>query len=135
MYDQDDVMNLVEISFEKVSAYLQGVSQAGSGDCGSDLAYWLAGELARRGVVTSHPEYDGNGWAVHHATRGGAEFAIHCHRPQEKNALWRLSLRRIPNKSRSPSVPVFDDASILVSAIGEVIDDTGVGRMEEWRVF
>jgi hypothetical protein len=52
--------------------------QVNPGAYGFELAWWLAQELAARGVVTSYPEGEDWGWMLGHGDVEGGEVVIGC---------------------------------------------------------
>jgi len=130
MSEKNDTMNLLGLRTNKFAPFLPDDSQVNPGVYGADLAYWLAQRLASRGVITSYPEYEDSGWYLTHATSDGAEFAIHCANVDGRDDLWLLSLRRYSRKIFGRDKPSFDSASVLVSAVREVLVEAEIATQD-----
>ena len=132
MSAQEDLRDLVEFRTDRFTPFLPEDSQVNPGVYGAELAYWLAQRLASRGVVTSYPEYEDWGWYLNYATTEGAEFAIHCANVEGTRNQWLLTLRRHSRKLFGRGKPSFEMASVLVSAIHEVLIE-GEIEIQAWH--
>ncbi|WP_199538851.1 MULTISPECIES: hypothetical protein [unclassified Duganella] len=129
---QDDMMDLAELRTKKFTPFLPDDSQVNPGVYGAELAYWLAQQLASRGVITSYPESEDWGWYLNYTGRDGAEFAIHCGNVFGEDDLWLLSLRRYSRKMFGRDKPSFEKASVLINAIRDVLSNAGIATLD-WR--
>ncbi len=68
----------IEFSSSKFLPLLPEDCQGNPGVYGFELAWWLAQELAARGVVTSYPLGEDWGWLIEHTNQGEDEFTIGC---------------------------------------------------------
>jgi hypothetical protein len=123
---RDDVVDLVELRTNRFAPFLPDDCQVNPGVYGAELAYWLAQQLALRGVVTSYPANEDWGWYPDYATDDGAEFAIHCGNVDGRDDQWLLSLRRYPRKMFGRDKPSFDKASTLLDAIRALLVDAEI---------
>jgi hypothetical protein len=67
---------------------LPDACQAGSRLYGAELAFWLAGKLARQGVVTSYPVAGRLGWTL----ESGGSLSVLCANVDGSDEHWRISL-------------------------------------------
>lgn len=121
MRTEDDLVDLVEFRTNKFKPFLPDDAQVNPGVYGAELAYWLAHQLATRGVVTSYPRYEDWGWYILYITEDGAKYAIHCGNVYGHTDLWMLSLRRHARKMFGRDKPSFEKAAALVAAIRSAI--------------
>ena len=94
---------------------------------GAELAYWLCIELAKRGVMTSYPNFEDWGWYPNYLRETGSEFAVHCGNVDGAKDHWLLSLRRHGRKMYKPP---YSEAAPLVSGIKALIEsDTRISNV------
>lgn len=99
---------------------------------GAELAWWLSAELARRGVVTSYPEYEDWGWYIEFITTTGSEFAVLCGNVTGCMDRWTLALRRHAKGIFGRDKPSYSEAAQLVSAIREALPSVARISDIEW---
>jgi hypothetical protein len=77
---------------------------------GAELAFWLAGKLARQGVVTSYPVATDAGWRL----ESGHSFRVLCTNVAGSDEQWRIALARCDGTAH-------EEARGLVNAIRFVL--------------
>jgi hypothetical protein len=115
------IRDIVEFRSELFMPVLPDECQVNPGVYGAELAFWLAGQLARQGVITSYPECEDWGWFIEFNPESGAEFAVHCGNLEGTADQWLISLRRYGRRIFGRDKPSFEDAQPLVEAIRMVI--------------
>ena len=128
----EELQDIAQFRSARFAPLLPDDSQVNPGVYGAELAFWLCGELARRGVVTSYPESEDWGWYIEYTAESGAEFAVHCGNVQGEANQWLLSLRRFGRKLFGRDKPSFSLAAPLVSQIREVLGDEPSISDLEW---
>ena len=58
------IVDIVDFHSDAFAPVLPEDSQVNPEVYGAELAFWLCTELAKRGVVTSYPEYEDWGWYI-----------------------------------------------------------------------
>ena len=119
----DPLQDIVEFRTDRFAPILPEDSQVNPQVYGAELAYWLASELAKRGVVTSYPIAEDWGWFVEYHTDAGSEFAVHCINVDGAKDHWLLSLRRFGRKMFGRDKPPYSDAARLVDAIRALVEN------------
>jgi len=117
-----ELRDIAEFVSGKFSPILPDECQVNPGVYGAELAYWLGGELAKRGVVTSYPQYEDWGWYLEFTTQRGSAFAVHCGNVTGAKNWWLLSLRRYGRKLLGRDKPPFSDADTLIVGIKETLE-------------
>ena len=84
-------MSMLVFQSDRFRPYLPDDCQVNPNVLGFELADWLSRELARRGVVTSYPNYEDWGWFLE-GEQGGLEYMICCSGGDEGNGEfeWRV---------------------------------------------
>ncbi len=126
MSARDDLVDLVELRTNKFAPFLPDDCQVNPGVYGAELAYWLAQQLAARGIVTSYPAHEDWGWYLDYVSKNGAEFALHCGNVDGQDDSWLLSLRRHSRKMFGRDKPSFDEASGLIETLRTVLLDAEI---------
>lgn len=117
-----DLVDIAEFRSEAFAPVLPEESQVNPSVYGAELAFWLCGELAKRNVTTSYPEYKDWGWYLEYCPSSGSEFAVHCGSVGGSKDHWLLSLRRHARKLFARDKPPFSEASELVSEIQRLLE-------------
>lgn len=73
--------------------FLPDEAQVNPGVYGAELAFWLARQLAQRGIVTSYPQYEDWGWFIEYTTADGDEHWLCCVNRDGATDEWRCVLR------------------------------------------
>ncbi len=125
----DDLIELAVFTAPSLGPRLPEDCQVNPGVFGAELAYWLATELAARGIATSYPESEDWGWYIEYRSEHGAEFAVHCGNVDESREQWALHLRAFGRKwfgrdkpSASVAQPLIDGIETLLRESPEVTD-------------
>ena len=124
---------IAEFRSDRFAPILPDESQVNPGVFGAELAYWLSAELARRGVVTSYPEYEDWGWFIEYSAESGAEFALWCTNIDGSTDHWSLVLRaHRRGLFRRDQAPI-SEAAPLLEAVRDVLEaETSVSGLA-WR--
>jgi hypothetical protein len=117
----DEVRDIVEFQSSLFAPVLPEDSQVNPEVYGAELAYWLCLELAKRGVMTSYPNYEDWGWFVEYITEGGSEFAILCGNIGGAKDHWLLSLRRYGRKLFGRDKPPYSEAAPVIDGIRALV--------------
>lgn len=105
---------------------LPDASQVEPGVYGAELAFWLAGKLAQRGIVTRYPVAGQGCWVLEYAAEEGAAFRVMCANVAGSDVHWRIALG-----AEEPAS--FGQAQPLVNALRFVLH-AGVPRQDiDWR--
>jgi hypothetical protein len=127
----EDLQDIAQFRSARFVPFLPDDSQVNPGVYGAELAFWLCEALARRGVVTSYPEYEDWGWYIEYSADSGAEFAVHCGNVHGEPNQWLLSLRRFGRKLFGRDKPSFSHAEPLVARIREVLaEEPSISELE-----
>lgn len=129
----DGLADIAEFRSDRFSPVLPDECQVNPQVYGAELAFWLAGELARRGVATSYPVAEDWGWYIEFSTPDDAEFAVHCGNVGGAVDHWFLQLRRFGRKLFGRDKPPYSDAAPLVSAIEAILRDDASVTQLDWR--
>lgn len=73
--------------------FLPAESQVNPGRYGAELAYWLARQLAQRGIFTSYPQDEDWGWHIDYTTDDGDTYRLCCGNVDQTQDKWRCYLR------------------------------------------
>ena len=93
---------------------------------GAELAFWLCTELAKRGVMTSYPDFEDWGWFIEYSPPSGSEFAVHCGNVGGSKDHWLLSLRRYGRKMFGRDKPPYEEASPLIEGIRALLQGDAI---------
>ena len=111
------LIDIAEFRSARFAPVLPEESQVNPQVYGAELAYWVAQELAKRGLASSYPESEDWGWYVEWSTPEGAEFAFHCGNAEGRKDHWCIALRRFGRKWFGRDQPPFTDAAEWVDAL------------------
>ena len=123
MTDDALLTDIVEFQSDRFAPILPEDSQVNPQVYGAELAYWLAAELVKRGIVTSYPIAEDWGWLVEYSTGAGSEFAVHCINLEGARDRWLLSLRRYARKMFGRDKPSYSEAAALIAGIKAVVEN------------
>ena len=128
------IVDIVDFHSDAFAPVLPEDSQVNPEVYGAELAFWLCTELAKRGVVTSYPEYEDWGWYIEYIPESGSEFAVHCGNIGGAKDHWLLSLRRHARKMFGRDMPPFAEAEALVSGIKQLLEGEPSVSELNWRL-
>ena len=128
----DTPLDIATFKSDKFAPFLPEESQVNPEVYGAELAWWLSAELARRGVVTSYPEYEDWGWYIEFITASGSEFSILCGNVTGTRNHWALALRRYAKRMFGRDKPSYSEATQLVSAIRDALHSAVSASDIEW---
>ena len=78
----------VEFESKEFAPFLPEESQVNPNVYGAELAFWLAEQLAKKGVVTSYPNYEDWGWFIEYITESGDEYWLCCGNREGETDKW-----------------------------------------------
>ena len=107
------VRELARFRSRRFAPLLPEACQLGPGSYGAELAFWLAGKLARHGVVTSYPARGEGGWLLGFTAADGTAFQVLCRNVDGSDEDWLLAL--------VPCMPGHEAARPLLNAIRQVL--------------
>lgn len=105
-------------------------SQLAPGAYGAELAFWLAGTLARRGIATGYPVAGERCWLLRYVADTGAAFEVACANVEGDATHWRITLACHGEGAAGAS---FEAAQPLVNAIRFVLYRAVPGKDIGWR--
>lgn len=119
-----NIRNIAEFHSSQFTPILPEESQVNPNVYGAELAYWLCTELARRGIVTSYPEYEDWGWFVDYVSPNDSEFAVICTNIEGEKTQWALALRNYGGSIFARKKPSYIEADNLITGIHDLIYST-----------
>ena len=128
-----EMVDIVEFRSDSFVPILPDDCQVNPQVYGAELAFWLCVGLAKKGVVTSYPEYEDWGWYIEYVPASGAEFAVHCVNVDGTRDRWRLSLRRHARKMFGRDMPPFSEAAGLVLEIRKLLEEEPTISQLDWQ--
>lgn len=91
---------------------------------GAELAFWLARELAARGVATSYPEYEDWGWFLEYITDAGDEYWLCCGNREGGDDRWLCYLNPKAKGFFGRNKARVENARPLLEALRRVLEET-----------
>ena len=122
--------DIAEFRSAKFAPVLPDDSQVNPQVYGAELAFWLCTELAKRGVVTSYPNFEDWGWFIEYFPPSGSEFAVHCGNVGGAKDHWLLSLRRYGRKMFGRDKPSYEEAAPLIKGIRALLQGDGISDVK-----
>lgn len=123
-------MSLLVFESDRFRPYLPDDCQVNPNVLGFELADWLSREMARRGWITSYPNYEDWGWFLEGA-EGGQEYMICCSGGDEGAGKfeWRVFVSH-PKKlfGKRPDGAVTDQ---LLQRVRAVVEEGGIKTATE----
>lgn len=101
--------------------FLPDEAQVNPGCLGAELAWWLAAELARRGVFTSYPNYEDWGWFLQFNVDED-EYWLCCGNAEGAEDRWRIFLEPQAKGFFGRRAPV-EPAGLLMAAVRELLEE------------
>ena len=127
------IVDIAEFRSDSFAPVLPEESQVNPEVYGAELAFWLCVELAKRGVVTTYPEYEDWGWYVEYFPASGSEFAVQCVNVEGTKDHWLLSLRRHARKMFGRDKPPFSEVAGLVLEIKKLLEEEPTISQLNWQ--
>lgn len=112
----------VEFDSPLFRPFLPEDSQVNPQIYGAELAFWLAGRLAARGVITSYPEYEDWGWFLEYITAAGDEFWLCCGNREGEAEKWLCYLNPKARGFFGRRKPGPENARPLLEALRQVLE-------------
>ena len=122
----------VEFESKLFSPFLPDEAQVNPGIYGAELAFWLARELASRGVVTSYPEYEDWGWYIEYIGNEDAEFWLHCSNMEGESHHWCCFLEQKSRSLFGRNKASLEQALPLITALRQVLEETAEISVIKW---
>lgn len=128
------VMWQVEFTSAEFLPVLPEECQVNPGCYGFELAWWLAKQLASRGLLSSYPHGDDHCWYLDYADAQGVEFSIGCFSVAEEDdgyrggpIRWGISVRpHVSIKERLGRVSRSNESEQLGGHLLEILRDGGI---------
>ena len=118
-------MSLLVFQSDRFRPYLPDDCQVNPNVLGFELADWVSRELARRGVVTSYPNYEDWGWFLE-GEQSGLDYMICCSGSDEGNGEfeWRVFVSH-PKKlfGKRPDSAVAD---AVLQRVRQALEESGI---------
>ena len=118
-------MNMLVFTSDRFRPYLPDECQVNPNVLGFELAEWLARELARRGLITSYPNYEDWGWFLE-GDEAGVEYMICCSGADEGDGRfeWRVFVSH-PKKlfGKRPDDSVGEQ---VLQRVHKALDEAGI---------
>jgi hypothetical protein len=96
--------------------------QVNPGRYGGELAFWLCGELARKGVTTSYPDYEDWGWFLEYTNPEGNDFWLCCGNVEGSEDKWFCFLEPQSRGFFGSKTAGPERAQALLEAMARVLD-------------
>ena len=123
----------VEFSSDVFQPTLPEDSQVNPERYGAELAWWLCQKLAANGVPTSYPNFEDWGWFVEYLVDDN-EYWLCCGNVDGIKDRWLVYLKAhaksMFGKNRAP----VEDATLLLTALRDILDQSDEITDVEWRV-
>lgn len=123
--------NAVTFSSSRFQPILPEKSQVNPGRYGAELAFWLCGQLAGEGVVTSYPNYEDWGWFIEYSTDQHDEFWLCCGNVEGTTDEWHCFVQPKGKGLFGRSKPSEENARLLMEALARVLEkETSVTNIQ-----
>jgi hypothetical protein len=123
----------VDFESNLFNPFLPEEDQVNPGVFGAELAWWLARQLAQRGVATSYPQNEDWGWFIEYLTGDGHEFWLCCANLDGAADRWRCYLEPKPKGLFGRGKAPLDAALPLMRALREVLEAEAGIRNLAWE--
>jgi len=110
------VRELVRFRSRRFAPVLPGACQLQPHTYGAELAFWLAGKLARQGVATSYPVAGEGCWLLRFETEAGAVFELRCVNVGGSDEHWRIALAGEPGAALETAQPLVNALRFVLHA-------------------
>ena len=115
---------LATFTSDRFKPFLPEEAQVNPACYGAELAWWLARQLAQKGIATSYPEYEDWGWFIESITAAGDEYWLCCGNVDGTDNRWHIFLdpkaKGLFVRKRAPIEP----ARPLIHALKAVLTAT-----------
>jgi hypothetical protein len=128
-----EIRDIAEFRSGRFKPILPDTCQVNPRRYGAELAFWLAGKLARQGVVTSYPVAQDWGWMLVFDAGDGVAFDVLCANIGDSDEHWSLGLARRGTGWFGRAAASFDAAQPLVNAIRFVLHAAVPTEDLDWR--
>lgn len=114
----------VAFDSELFKPFLPEDSQVNPQVYGAELAFWLAKQLAVKGVVTSYPNYEDWGWFIEYITDSNDEYWLCCGNREGADNQWLCYLNPKAKGLFGRYKARVENAKPLLDALRAVLDET-----------
>jgi hypothetical protein len=121
----------VTFTSDRFIPYLPDDAQVNPGRYGFELAAWISRELAKKGVMTSYPNYEDWGWFIEYASEAGEEFWLCCGNVEGAQNEWHCFLDP-KSKGLFARKPNLAGAMPLLVALKETLDNAAYLTDVNW---
>jgi len=113
-----------EVTFgsERFRPVLPDECQVNPGRYGAELAFWMCGELAKAGVITSYPQFEDWGWFLEYITEAGDEYWLCCGNVDGSDNEWSCFLQCKGKGFFGRKKAPLDNAKPLILALSKLLD-------------
>ncbi len=101
---------------------------------GAELAFWLAQQLARRGIITSYPNYEDWGWFIEYITEAGDEYWLCCGNRGGEIDKWLCYLDPKAKSMFGRNKAKLENAQPLLVALRALLEETPDISNIRWSV-
>ncbi len=112
----------VDFRSEIFRPYLPEEAQCNPGRYGAELAFWLSRQLAERGVITSHPQYEDWGWFIEYITGDGHGYWLCCGNQDQRKDEWRCYLQPKARGLFGRHMAPVEGAAQLLKTLRDVLE-------------
>jgi hypothetical protein len=116
---------------ELFQPFLPEDSQVNPKVYGAELAYWLAEELAGKGIYTSYPEYEDWGWFIEFIVEDN-EYWLCCGNSKDEENTWTCFLKRHSKGFINKTIAPLEPAIPLLNAVRLLLEETPQISNIEW---
>ncbi len=114
----------VEFDSDLFKPFLPEDSQVNPYVYGAELAFWLSKQLAKKGVVTSYPNFEDWGWFIEYITDLEDEYWLCCGNREGKNNKWRCFLDPKAKNFFGFNKAKVENASLLLDTLKNLLNET-----------
>ena len=123
----------VEFDSALFTPFLPEESQVNPEVYGTELAFWLARQLAETGVVTSCPNCEDGGWFIEYITNEGDEYWLCCVNREGEKYKWICYLDPKAKSLFGRNRAVGENALPLLNGLKTVLDNSQGIMNIVWR--
>jgi len=122
----------VEFKSNAFRPLLPEESQVNPGRYGAELAWWLCGRLATKGVFTAYPNFEDWGWFVEYIVDDN-EYWLCCGNIDGTDDRWLVYLKAHAKSMFGRNRAPLETAAPLLNALREVLEESEEVAEIEWR--
>lgn len=122
---------VVDFSSELFRPLLPDKCQVNWQTFGAELAFWLSGQLAKKGIITSYPYFDEWGWFVEYCVDDN-QYLLCCSNTDELGREWCCFLQPQSKGMLGRKKAPVKQAALLLCALSELLEETSGITDIEW---